>query len=227
MYVVSPCLRGRPRRRAKLGRRRELTPGTILYKNVPYTRARPEELCLFKVAGSTLSTQGMGSGCTRCPHAAIQRFRWFRLTSHVSHRLARALRLVSVASSASLLWPADTWRNEGDEGQLGARTRRPCTPACPRHVLWSGKTGQTSSSRPADSQVRVCTSLLDKRLERLSSQTCRLPAFEKVNGHHMVIFNPGTQQHVLSAGIYQRAGCAKGSGRRPCRSSPPPRIAVF
>lgn len=43
----------------------------------------------------------------------------------------------------------------------------------------------------------------------------------------MVIFNPGTQQHVLSAGIYQRAGCAKGSGRRPCRSSPPPRIAAF
>ena len=70
--------------------------------------------------------------------------------------------------------------------------------ARPRHVLWSGKTGQTSSSRPADSQVRVCTSLLDKRLERLSSQTCRLPAFEKVNGHHMVIFNPGTQQHVLA-----------------------------
>ena len=65
------------------------------------------------------------------------------------------------------------------------RTRRPCTPACPRHVLWSGKTGQTSSSRPADSQVRVCTSLLDKRLERLSSRTLRHGQLEKVNGHHL------------------------------------------
>ena len=66
---------------------------------------RPEEPCLFKVAGSTLSTQGMGSGCTRCPHAAIQRFRWFRLTSHVtpaspgaSACVRRLLSIIAVAS---------------------------------------------------------------------------------------------------------------------------------